>query len=379
MTTDTQTLYGRMLDCDGHLYLEPDVFQEIVGDVGGSWLVAHLRRYVGSPEDVAARERAVIDTWAVKGISALGAYDATDRLQAMNVMGVDRQLLFPNTVLRELRLPTAIALAACKRYNDYVLDWTRRAQGRARAVCQVNMSSVDWAIAELQRVVDAGAKGVLLPCNQPPGGTSPANDVWAPFWRILEESNTPALLHLGAGGLASAEPDDPMLPPPGFADAPALRAVFPDVPGAEERFGPYFIVVAHMAAELYLTTLLMGGVFERFPALRFGIIEFGAAWLGPLCERLDRHASLLRKVGVDYPLLPSEYVRRNVRVTPLWTEPVDVLIERHGLHEAYVFSTDYPHVEGGKHPVRSFAEMTDRVGGEYTEQFFVENGRLLFE
>jgi len=122
----------------------------------------------------------------------------------------------------------------------------------------------------------------------------------------------------------------------------------------------------------------MGGVFERFPALRFGAIEFGASWLGPLCERLDRHAALLQKVGVKYPMTPSEYVRRNVRVTPQWTEPVDVFIDRYGLRESYVFNTDYPHVEGGRDPVQAFYKMTERVGPSYTREFFVENGRPLF-
>lgn len=240
------------------------------------------------------------------------------------------------------------------------------------------MGDRDEALAELRRVIDLGARGVLLPCAEPPAGTSPASPVWDDFWRMLEESETPALIHIGAGGLASGEADDPMLPSRQWADAPALRAIFPDQPGGEERFGPFFIVVAHLAAEVYLTCLLMGGVFERFPGLRFGAIEFGAGWLGPLCERLDRHAALLTKVGVDHPMLPSEYARRNVRVTPQWTEPVDTLIERHGLRECYVFNTDYPHIEGGRHPVESFLEMTERVGGDYSRQFFVENGRLLF-
>jgi len=369
---------GEMLDCDSHLYMEPDVMAEVVGDAGGGWIIEHLRNYVGTDEDLAARERARADTWFVKGISALGAYDAADRVCALDRMGIGAQLLFPNTVLRELRLATRGALAACRRYNDYVLDWTRRAGGRARAVCQINMSNRDWALAELRRVINGGAPGVLLPCAEPPAGTSPASPVWDELWRLLAESDTPALIHIGAGGLVTAEDDDPMLPSRRWADAPALRAVFPNRPGGEEQFGPYYIVVAHLAAEVYLTCLLMGGVFERHPGLRFGAIEFGAAWLGPLCERLDRHAALLHKVAVRYPMLPSEYVRRNVRVTPQWTEPVDMLIERHGLRESYVFSTDYPHIEGGRHPVPSFQEMTERVGPTYTKEFFVTNGGLLF-
>lgn len=381
MTTtaaDTFACAGERLDCDGHLYMEPDVMAEIVGGAGSSWIIDYLRRYFGSDADLEARERARGDAWEVKGISALGSYDARDRVAALDAMGIHRQLLFPNTVLRELRIDSPAAREACRRYNDFVVDWTRRADDRARAVCQINMADHDWALTELNRVISKGASGALLPCAEPPAGTSPAAPLWDDFWRLLEESDTPAFIHIGAGGLASAEDDDPMLPPRRWGDAPALRAVFPERPGAEEQFGPFYIVVAHLAAEVYLTCLLMGGVFERFPGLRFGAVEFGAAWLGPLCERLDRHAALLEKVGVTYPMLPSEYVRRNVRVTPQWAEPVDVLIERHGLAESYVFNTDYPHVEGGRHPVQSFQEMTDRISPEYTRKFFVENGTLLF-
>ena len=369
---------GEMLDCDGHLYMEPDVMAEIVGGAGASWIVEYLRKYVGSDDDLAARAQARDEPWTVKGISALGSHDARDRVTALDAMGIHRQLLFPNTVLRELRIDSPAARMACRSYNDYVVDWTRKADDRARAVCQINMADREWALTELRRVIERGARGVLLPCAEPPAGTSPASPAWDGFWRLLEESDTPAFIHIGAGGLASAEDDDPMLPPRKWADAPALRAVFPERPGAEEQFGPFYIVVAHLAAEVYLTCLLMGGVFERFPRLRFGVVEFGAAWLGPLCERLDRHATLLEKVGVSYPMLPSEYVRRNIRVTPQWAEPVDVLIDRYGLRESYVFNTDYPHVEGGRHPVQSFEAMTARVGPDYTRDFFVENGKLLF-
>ncbi len=370
-------LQGRMLDCDGHLYMDPELMAEIVGPAGSSWIIDHLRAFVGSGQDRELRARAHDDVWSVKGISALGSSDVDGRLAALDAMGVHRQLVFPNTVLRELRTPSDEALASCRRYNDHALDFHRRSAGRVRVVCQLNMSRPEWALAELDRIIAAGAPGVLLPCAEPPAGTSPANPAWDPLWRRFEESATPALLHIGAGGLASGEPDDPMFPPRGFADAPTLRAVFPNRPGGEEQFGPYFIVVAHLAAEVYLTTLVMGGVFERFPALRFGVIEFGASWLGPLAERLDRHAALLERIGAHFPLLPSEYLRRNVRVTPQWTEPVDVLIERHGLAECYVFSTDYPHIEGGRHPVPSFREMVERVGPGYVEDFFVGNGELL--
>ena len=74
-----------------------------VGGSGGGWIIDHLRRYVGTEEDRAARARARDDVWAVKGVSALGSSDARERVAAMDLMGVQRQLLFPNTTLRRLR------------------------------------------------------------------------------------------------------------------------------------------------------------------------------------------------------------------------------------------------------------------------------------
>jgi uncharacterized protein len=373
-----EPLLGSLLDCDAHLYLEPGVMAEIVGDAGGGWIIDYLRSYAGSDEDLAARARAHDEPWSIKGFSALGAFDAAARLEAMDAMGIRAQLLFPNTALRELRMDTRAAREACRRYNDYSIEWTARTGDRARAVCQINMSDAAWAIAELERVLGNGARGVLLPCATPPAGTSPANELWDPLWRMLEAADTPAFLHVGAGGLVSSAPPDPMFPPREFADAASLRARVPDRPGAEERIGPFFFTIAHVAAEVWLVSMVMGGVFERFPGLRFGVIEFGASWVGPMCERLELHAELLAKVGVSYPLRPSEYVRRNVRVTPFWLEPVGELVERHGLREVYVFNTDFPHVEGGRDPLTKFTASTARLTPPYDRAFFVDNARLLF-
>src|SRR5260370_37200619 len=62
---------GEMLDCDGHLYMEPDVMAGIVGDAGASWVIEHLRGYVGTEADRAERVRARTETWSVQVVSAL--------------------------------------------------------------------------------------------------------------------------------------------------------------------------------------------------------------------------------------------------------------------------------------------------------------------
>jgi predicted TIM-barrel fold metal-dependent hydrolase len=71
-------------------------------------------------------------------------------------------------------------------------------------------------------------------------------------------------------------------------------------------------------------------------------------------------------------LRPSEYVRRQVRVTPYPTEDVGRLIDRAG-PEIFMFSSDYPHVEGGRHPLKRFeASLAERSEAE-KDAFYARN------
>jgi predicted TIM-barrel fold metal-dependent hydrolase len=123
---------------------------------------------------------------------------------------------------------------------------------------------------------------------------------------------------------------------------------------------------------------VLGGVFERFPELRFGAIELGAGWMAPMAERLDQVARLFaRRLDPVLSLKPSDYVRRNVRVTPFRFEPVADYIERSGFGECYCYSSDFPHPEGGTAPLTEFARSIERLGPAAAERLFVKNAEWL--
>lgn len=371
--------WGEMLDCDGHLYMEPEVMAEIVGEKSGGFVLEFIRKFSGSEEDRRNRLRNRSEVFAVKGLSALGACDPAERLEAMDLMGIKAQILFANTSTSELRIDSDEAREACRRYNDYCIHWSSQTKGRARAIGQINMHSVEWATNELRRVLRAGMKGVSLSSATPPGGVSPANKVWDPFWRMLEEADAPAYLHLGSGGIMSTTPDDPMMVPRGFAEADDLKAqTFINRPGGEEAIGPFYFLNAHLSIEVWLQGMVMGRVFERFPRLRFGVIECGASWTGPMCDRMDHFSEIMAKVGIKYSMKPSEFVRRNVRVTPFIHEDLTKIVNTYGLPEVYVYNTDYPHLEGGRDPIGKFRRHTDVLGDGFARGFFCDNAKLLF-
>jgi len=139
---------GNTLDCDGHVYIHPDVFREIFPELSFGYNFEFLDGYVKHPEFKERRESNREQLWETKGLGALGAYDPDERVEALDRMGIKAQLMFANNTLYDLRATTKAARDACVRYNDYALDFTRRTKGRCRAVCHINTSDVDFAIAD---------------------------------------------------------------------------------------------------------------------------------------------------------------------------------------------------------------------------------------
>jgi predicted TIM-barrel fold metal-dependent hydrolase len=104
-----------------------------------------------------------------------------------------------------------------------------------------------------------------------------------------------------------------------------------------------------------LSHLLVGGVFERFPGLRFVLAEQGAAWIPPLLAQLDTYHAQIRRHGrigeLTYapdevvPRPPSEYFARNCWVTASFPSPSEAA-SRHQIGvDRFLWGSDYPHDE----------------------------------
>ena len=102
------------------------------------------------------------------------------------------------------------------------------------------------------------------------------------------------------------------------------------------------------AIEAVVTSLVMEGVFERFPKLRVVLVEAGFVWVPSLCWRLDRLWERMRDEVPHLTRPPSEYIRQNIWYT---TQPIEEPANPEHLKETIdwigwdrlLFSTDYPH------------------------------------
>lgn len=372
--------FGKFYDLDGHYYFPLEVFDELDRIMKSDNSVSSfIRRYIASDEYREEVKRNKQDLFGVKGVAAYGAVDPVERIDAMNLSGIKAQLTFGSSTGQESRLNIEEARQANVVVNDYALNWGSQTEGRNWPVLKINMTNPEWAMTELERVLKIGGiGGIELPAAEPPAGVSPAHSTWDPFWARLEEANVPALMHLGCAGLISFRDPDPMLPERAWGNAESLKVMPAERAGGEEAVSPYFLLISHIPAEIYLQTMVMGRVFERFPNLRFGIFEFGTAWLGPCAERMDMWAGFQSKVlGRKFEMKPSEYLRRNVRVGPFFHEDIKLQIERYGLEECFCYATDYPHLEGSKDPVGKFREKLSGMPEAFQEDFFINNAKWI--
>lgn len=308
-------------------------------------MIARARRRVGDP---AAREAAEAELLTRKSWDGLGAFHAPDRSRALDLLGFRAQLVFSTFAPGQIELggDVDVAYAASRALTRAIVEFCA-GDRRLLPVTFIPLDVPERAIAEARFALDAGVKGITL-SPLPPRTHSLTHPALHPLYAMAAERGVPILFHV--------ENEAPRKVAPGFAENGWEGQT--DFHGGGENFtGLLYMAVSHWV-EVALAALVFDHVLERFPRLRVGVIELGAVWVPAWLERMEivvdtfgRTESRLRGL----PLRPTEYVRRQVRVTPYPTEHVGRLIERCG-PELFLFSSDYPHVEGGRNPLKRFAQ-----------------------
>jgi predicted TIM-barrel fold metal-dependent hydrolase len=365
MATELKAVHGRINDLDSHLQVPISRWGEVFGDATARFgeRFAGIALFDATEEPELSAE----SVWKTKGTAAPGASTPEGRLAAMDVMGIERQLIFPQVVLAQPAWSDhPNAEAVLREYNDAVLRWTAAGQGRLRPTALLNLTTIEGAMAEAERVAAGGARAVFIQDGIAPGGLSPAAPEVDPLWALLAEAELPVTLHIGG--------QDGFFGSDAWPDADLLR---PGTFSTGEPVGPHMLATMHLAAQNYLAAMIYGGVFDRHPTLRFGVIELGAMWVGPFVDLLEDRLQMSRRLRDSLHRRPAEVFVDQIRVTPFFWERTARQIERYGMAEIYAFSTDFPHPEGGTDPIGRMASDIEPLGDDAIDAFFVRNAELL--
>jgi predicted TIM-barrel fold metal-dependent hydrolase len=316
-----------LISSDGHAtarqedyarYLDPAIRDEFQ-----AWLDSEGAAYLGINASPAVDQRA--------------NYDSDYRIQDLESQGVAAEVLFPNS------LPFGFAAegtdggssdrgraqirAALWGYNRWIADFVAQAPERRVGLGVVSFDDVDEAVRMARWAKQNGLKAVQLP--------GPAGEPWFfdealdPFWACCEELELPVVQH--AAGIL------PRPLPRGFAAMMTLA------------------IESSFFTGRSLHQMILGGVFDRYPTLRYVVTEGSSGWIPERIGTID----LLLAVASDWQefatfLGQSNPLRRTAR--EVWDQ--NCFVGASGLTPAegarrkeigvaqMMYGLDYPHFEG---------------------------------
>jgi predicted TIM-barrel fold metal-dependent hydrolase len=348
MMYDTAAMQYRVISADNHILEPPNLFLDRVParfrdkaprlirgkDGGDGWSLdgSVPESTIGLPWGLGAVNPGARIRVAPRGLRweelVPGNYDGAAHIRDMASDGIDAAVVYPQMVYRAYTGLTDpdLRLECLKIFNDWLLEeFCSVDPRRLIGMCMIPwLHPLDVAVAELERVLDKGARAIFFPYQMDPPIYSP---VWDPLWERISAAGAVASVHLRFGG---TQPPPP--PVPEGLKANWLRSAN--------------IVMGYFAAIQPLTEMLYTGVFERFPNLKFVHAEVDWGWLGFWSEIMDQVVRQ-HSYWVDWPMRrkPSEYLGTNVFVTGL--DDVEGFRQaRQGselVARTAMFSIDYPH------------------------------------
>jgi predicted TIM-barrel fold metal-dependent hydrolase len=266
------------------------------------------------------------------------SWDHEARVRHMDTEGIAAEVIFPNTVPPFYPSGIITALAprteeeyryrweGIKAHNRWLVDFCAQLPGRRFGMAQVFADDIDDAIAEMRWAKEAGLSGVLIP-----GDLGALYDPrYDPLWAASCDLDLPVHRH----AIIVTEQTT------GFATAAAAV-------GAHEFSFWVGRVIAHM---------VLGGVFQRFPDLKFVITETGCSWVPPELHRLDAEIRFGKTPGQGQvvfgkaveglDLSATEYFRRNCWIGMSTVRPEEIALRDEIGHDRLMWGADYPHTEG---------------------------------
>jgi predicted TIM-barrel fold metal-dependent hydrolase len=258
--------------------------------------------------------------------------------------GVVGEVIFPNTVPPffpsfVLFAPPPSAdnyerrRAGIQAHNRWLVDFCGRAPGRRAGIGQIFLNDVDDAIEDVKWIKEHELRGGILLPNIPPDvkWIKPLNHPdYDRLWAVCEDLEVPVNVHSGTGS-------------PSYEPLPSSALIMLT---EVEHYGkrPLFF-------------LLLSGVFDRFPRLKFVMTEAGCAWMPSLLKGLDSTLEAVRTTGQigelrfkpeqRLPKSATEYFHQNVWLGVSFPKVADAEAARTTLGiDKFMWGSDYPHDEG---------------------------------
>ena len=266
---------------------------------------------------------------------APGAGTPEDRVKEQERDGVDAEVLYTSAgnagFWRGIGADAAYN-AVIHAYNEFLVEeYMAAAPDRLIPMAVIPQSTIDAAVDELEYCAKSGIKGIMLssfPSGK--GYPTPEDDR---FWQLALDTKVAVTAHVNFNGRSG--------PYFQYKRRPSEAAFGADPHRALGRFAQG----EHIAV---MISLMLDGVFERFPSMNIYFAETMAAWLPSALEQLDdtyrrnRHW-MERDFGLDpLPRQPSEYMLNNASWGIIY-DPMSLKVREHVNVDNLMWGSDFPH------------------------------------
>lgn len=357
-----------LIDADGHYYEPDDCFSRHIesalkhetvrverrADGLGRVFIGDKRTFMSvMPGDYASAPGAKLGLFSGKqsdGFAHKEVINAKDhpafthkaaRLAFMDAHNIQATLMLPTlgvAVEEDMAQDVALTYASLRAFNRWLEeDWGYGSDGRIFGVPMLSLLELEPALAELMRVINAGARLVHLRPG-PVGGRSPAHPMFDPFWARCAEAGVGVVFHVSNSGYNRS-----------FG---TLWSENPNNPSHNQSPLQWALCNTERPIVDTLTAITLHNLFGRHPALRVISIENGSMWVKALMKAVDKAAALGRQgpmLGGTLPEKPSEALAQHLWLSPFPEDDVPEVIQLLGADHV-LFGSDYPHPEGLRLP-----------------------------
>jgi len=255
-----------------------------------------------------------------------GSFDTAERLKDLDADGLYAQVLYPSVTLAGARTYTddrELQCACVRAYNEWLTEFCAPSKGRLIPQAIIPTTGADDAVAELRWAIAHGHKGALI-ATFPNGSYEPAPEDDR-FWAIAQEADCPLGIHIGSFSEVGLQPQVVQSTLSFLAGAGGSKSGADSIPAT--------------------TKVLFSGACEKFPRLRFVIVEGNIGWIPTVMEQVDDMFLRYRwYTGASevMPTMPSRLFHRNFWAT-FMIDTIGIELRHHMNVDHLMWSTDYPH------------------------------------
>ncbi len=194
--------YARMISADSHIFEDPYLWENTLGDKYGDEIPHHVPEFNGKKGNYLYTGRDYVRLGDVdkeyrgKDMLTRAGYEPEPRVEFQKEAHVDAEVLYPTLALvlmqsRHFKALTAVAEV----YNDWLHEYCSHDPKRLLALGLIPIVDVDWAIGELERCLKRGFRGVIINARASIGTPAYHDPVYDPFWARISESDITLTLH----------------------------------------------------------------------------------------------------------------------------------------------------------------------------------------